>query len=71
LLSVVKRLNEVTALTSENISNQSSPKSYKEIAPAILKGVYYVVNLQSEKICYKPSSIIKLSNNGFAKIIRT
>ena len=45
-------------------------KSYKEIAPAILKGVDYVVNLHHEKICNKPSLIIKLSNNGLVKVIR-
>ena len=56
--------------TSANISGTSVPKSFKEIAPEILKGVDYVVNLQREKICNKPSSIIKLSNNGLVKIIR-
>ena len=66
-----RKFNGAIVSTSANISGQPTPKSLKEIAPAILKGVDYVVNLQSEKICYKPSSIIKLSNNGFAKIIRT
>lgn len=65
-----RKLNGAIVSTSANISGQSTPKSYKEIAPAILKGVDYIVNLQHEKICDKPSSIIKLSNNGMVKIIR-
>lgn len=65
-----RKLNGAIVSTSANISGQPSPKSFKEIAPAILKGVDYVVNLQREKICDKPSSIIKLSNSGIVKIIR-
>ncbi|WP_194767835.1 L-threonylcarbamoyladenylate synthase [Tamlana sp. I1] len=65
-----RKLNGAIVSTSANISGEPTPKSYKEIAPAILKGVDYVVNLQHEKICSKPSSIIKLSNNGVVKIIR-
>tara|TARA_R110002050_G_scaffold300018_1_gene467391 strand:- start:86909 stop:87469 length:561 start_codon:yes stop_codon:yes gene_type:complete len=64
------KLNGAIVSTSANISGQPTPKSFKEIAPEVLKGVDYVVNLQREKICDKPSSIIKLSNNGIVKIIR-
>ena len=42
----------------------------KEIAPEVLKGVDYVVNLEHTKKTSKPSSIIKLSNNGEVKVIR-
>ena len=65
-----RRLNGAIVSTSANISGFPTPNSFKEIQPAILKGVDYVVNLQREKICNKPSSIIKLSNNGVVKIIR-
>lgn len=65
-----RRLNGAIVSTSANISGQPTPKSFKEISPDILKGVDYVVNLQKDKICNKPSSIIKLSNNGVVKIIR-
>ena len=65
-----RRLNGAIVSTSANISGETIPKSFKEIAPAILKGVDYVVNLHHEKIRNKPSSIIKLSNNGVVKIIR-
>lgn len=65
-----RKLNGALVSTSANISGNSIPKSYKEIASEVLKGVDYVVNLQSEKICNKPSSIIKLSDNGLVKIVR-
>ncbi|PIA81389.1 threonylcarbamoyl-AMP synthase [Gaetbulibacter sp. 4G1] len=65
-----RRLNGALVSTSANISGQPTPKSFKEIAPAILKGVDYVVNLHHEKTCDKPSSIIKLSNSGIVKVIR-
>jgi len=65
-----RRLNGALVSTSANISGFPTPKSFKEIAPEVLKGVDYVVNLQREKICANPSSIIKLSNSGVVKIIR-
>ena len=65
-----RKLNGALVSTSANISGLPSPKSYKEISEQILKGVDYIVNLQHEKICDKPSSIIKLSNDGTVKIIR-
>ena len=42
----------------------------KEIAPEVLKGVDYVVNLHDKKIYSNPSSTIMLSNNGIVKITR-
>ncbi|WP_159019729.1 L-threonylcarbamoyladenylate synthase [Algibacter sp. L3A6] len=65
-----RRLNGALVSTSANISGFPTPKSFKEIAPEVLKGVDYVVNLQREKTCTNPSSIIKLSNSGVVKIIR-
>ncbi|WP_142783281.1 L-threonylcarbamoyladenylate synthase [Changchengzhania lutea] len=67
---IARKLNGAIVSTSANISGQPSPKSYKEISPVILKGVDYIVNLHHEKICSKPSAIIKLSNSGVVKIIR-
>ncbi|MFL1013392.1 L-threonylcarbamoyladenylate synthase [Flavisericum labens] len=65
-----RKFNGAVVSTSANISGQPTPKSFKEIAPEVLKGVDYVVNLQREKICDKPSSIIKLSNDGVVKVFR-
>jgi len=67
---LIKRLKRPIVSTSANISNQSTPKSFKEINKEIVKGVDYVVNLSLENRASKPSSILKLSNDGKIKIIR-
>ncbi|MCB4809178.1 threonylcarbamoyl-AMP synthase [Tamlana sp. 62-3] len=67
---LTRKLNGALVSTSANISGAPTPKSFKEISADILNGVDYVVNLQKEKICNKPSSIIKIGNNGVFKIIR-
>jgi L-threonylcarbamoyladenylate synthase len=67
---LMERMKKPLVSTSANISGMFSPKSFKEISPEILKGVDYVVNLQHEKICDKPSTIIKLTNDSQVKIIR-
>jgi len=65
-----RKFNGAIASTSANISGNPTPKSFKEIAPEILNGVDYIVNLHREKIYSKPSTIIKLKNNGEVKVIR-
>jgi L-threonylcarbamoyladenylate synthase len=67
---LLRRFNGAIVSTSANISGFQTPKSFKEISQEVLKGVDYVVNLHHEKICSKPSSIIKLSHDGVVKIIR-
>ncbi|MCX7547122.1 L-threonylcarbamoyladenylate synthase [Xanthomarina sp. F1114] len=67
---LLRKFNGAIVSTSANISGQPTPKSFKEIHQDILKGVDYVVNLPDEKIGAKPSSIIKLSNDGKVQIIR-
>ncbi|WP_338356859.1 L-threonylcarbamoyladenylate synthase [Yeosuana marina] len=67
---LLRRFNGAIVSTSANISGFQTPKSFKEISQEVLKGVDYVVNLHHEKICGKPSSIIKLSNDVQVKIIR-
>ncbi|PKQ44292.1 L-threonylcarbamoyladenylate synthase [Confluentibacter flavum] len=67
---LLRRFNGAIVSTSANTSGQPTPKSFKEISPEVLKGVDYVVNLHREKICSKPSSIIKLGNDGKVQVIR-
>lgn len=67
---LMERMKKPLVSTSANISGNFTPKSFKEISPEIIKGVDYVVNLQHEKICDKPSTIIKLSLDNQVKIIR-
>ena len=57
--------------TSANISGLPSPGLYNEIAEAIKNSVDYIVQYrQDETVGAKPSSIIKLSEDGCIKIIR-
>lgn len=67
---LMERMKRPLVSTSANISGQPTPKSFKEISPEIIKGVDYVVNLHREKICDKPSTIIKLTLDSRVQIIR-
>ena len=67
---LMERMKKPLVSTSANISGMFTPKSFKEISPEIINGVDYVVNLHHEKICDKPSTIIKLSLDNQVKIIR-
>ena len=67
---LIKKLKLPIVSTSANISGQPTPKSFKEINQEIIKGIDYVVNLPRQKKAVKPSSIIKLTNDGKVKIIR-
>ncbi len=67
---LMERMKRPLVSTSANISGMPTPKSFKEISPEIIKGVDYVVNLHRDKICDKPSTIIKLSLDNQVKIIR-
>lgn len=67
---LMERMKRPLVSTSANISGMFTPKSFKEISPEIINGVDYVVNLHHEKICDKPSTIIKLTSDSQVKIIR-
>ncbi|MDE6801810.1 MAG: threonylcarbamoyl-AMP synthase [Muribaculaceae bacterium] len=57
--------------TSANISGEPSPALFCEITPEILKSVDYVMESRRDDMeRSKPSSVIKLSNNGIFKILR-
>ena len=68
--ALLKKFKKPIVSTSANLSDRSTPRSFKEISEEILKGVDYVVNLHDKKKAGKPSSIIKLSNDGVVKVIR-
>lgn len=67
---LIHKLRRPIVSTSANISGQNTPKSFDEIDPLILEGVDYVVNLPLAKKAAKPSTIIKLKNDGQVRIIR-
>ncbi|WP_418263440.1 L-threonylcarbamoyladenylate synthase [Flavobacterium faecale] len=67
---LMERMKKPLVSTSANISGQPTPKNFKEISPAIINGVDYVVNLNKDKVSGKPSTIIKLTNDAQVKVIR-
>lgn len=67
---LMERMKKPLVSTSANISGMFTPKSFQEISPEIVNGVDYVVHLHHEKICDKPSTIIKLTLDNQVKIIR-
>lgn len=68
---LLRRLNKPLVSTSANISGESSPANFYEIADLVKSKVDYIVSLrQQEKKHAQPSSIIKLGSNGTVKIIR-
>ncbi|MEO0037934.1 MAG: putative protein YciO [Bacteroidota bacterium] len=67
---LLERMKKPIVSTSANISGMAAPKTFKEISPEIIKGVDYVVNLQRDKVCKNPSTIIKLSLDNQVKVIR-
>ena len=67
---LIKKFRKPIVSTSANMSGKPTPKSFTEISVEILKGVDYIVDLQPQKKIGKPSSIIKLSNDGKIKVIR-
>jgi len=68
---LVRKLKRPLVSTSANISGEPTPKTFQEISPAILEGVDYVVNLHRNRKTAKPSSIIKLKNDGSVTVIRS
>lgn len=67
---LMERMKKPLVSTSANISGMFTPKTFKEISHEIIKGVDYVVNLQHDKVCKNPSTIIKLGLDSQVKVIR-
>jgi L-threonylcarbamoyladenylate synthase len=67
---LIRYLGRPIVSTSANITGKPTPKSFKDIDEAVLKGVDYIVNLDQQKNGGNPSTIIKLSNTSGIKIIR-
>lgn len=67
---LIRKLKRPLVSTSANISGAPTPKTFSEISQPILEGVDYVVNLHRNRKTAKPSSIIKLKNDGSVTVIR-
>lgn len=69
--TLIRKLKRPLVSTSANISGNNTPSEFKEISPAILEGVDYVVNLHRNKKNAQPSTIIQIKNDGTVKVIRS
>ena len=67
---LLRKLKRPIISTSANISGQKTPQNFQEINPDILGGVDYVVNLHRDRKAKKPSTIIKLTQDGKVTVIR-
>lgn len=67
---LINKFKKPLVATIAKIEGNRTPKSFKEIDRAILKGVDYVVNLQQEIEGSRASTIIKLSGDHKVKVIR-
>ena len=67
---LIKAFGKPIVSTSANISGVATPKCFKEISPAILDSVDYIVNLQRETVSDKSSTILKVAENGEIIVLR-
>lgn len=68
---VIQRLRKPLVSTSANISGQPSPQNFMQIAPEIIEGVDYVVDVDQHDLSVKkPSTIMKLDPSGLFEFIR-
>ncbi|MBC2839959.1 L-threonylcarbamoyladenylate synthase [Robiginitalea sp. SC105] len=67
---LLRRFRKPLVSTSANLAGEPTPGSFREIGPAILKGVDYVVPLHQENQLRSPSSIIRLKADGQVQVIR-
>jgi len=68
---LIGKLRKPIISTSANLSDEKAPANFAEISQAVLKGADYIVNLRrDEKENPKPSTIIRLRDNGQIQFIR-
>jgi L-threonylcarbamoyladenylate synthase len=68
---LIQRLRKPLVSTSANISGQPSPQNFGEIAPDLIEGVDYVVDIdQHDTSLKKPSTIMRLAPDGRFEFLR-
>lgn len=68
---LIQRLRNPLVSTSANISGQPSPKNFGDVAPEIINGVDYVVDLEQHDLSEKkPSTIMRLQPDGRFEFLR-
>ena len=70
-LEVIKKLGHPMVSTSANISGEPAPQTFNQIADIIKERVDYVVDIYRSRIrTIRPSTVIKLEENGTFSILR-
>lgn len=67
---LIQRLKKPLISTSANLSGEPIPTSFNEVHESIKSNVDLILNDRLQEVMNKPSSIIKLSNDGKVKVIR-
>ena len=70
--AVIQKLERPLVSTSANISGEPSASSFYQINAAIFNKVDYVVEIFRDRVrAVKPSTVIKLEDNGRFKVLRS
>ncbi len=68
---LIKSLGHPVVSTSANLSGQPSPVSYKTISNEIKESVDYIVDYRRDSFTeMKPSTIIRINDNGSFEVLR-
>jgi L-threonylcarbamoyladenylate synthase len=68
---LIQRLRKPLVSTSANISGKPSPQYFAQVAPEIIDGVDYVVDIDQQDMEIKtPSTIMRLAPNGSFEFLR-
>ena len=67
---LIRKFGKPIVSTSANQAGATTPKRYSDIAPGILKGVDYIVDLYRERQMDIPSRILKIEEDGSLRVIR-
>ena len=69
LKKIISRINSPLASTSANISGEPPPVNFESISQSILNSVDLILNFEVN-LSGKPSSVIKINQNGEIQFIR-
>ena len=67
---LIREFGKPIVSTSANRSGAPTPKTFSEIAPAILDTVDYIVNLRQDEIASKSSTILRINENDEIEVLR-
>jgi len=67
---LIQQLKKPLISTSANLSGEAIPKNFNEIHETIKSKVDLILDDRLNEVMNKPSSILKLSNDGKVKVIR-